>query len=76
MTHARRAKEIDEGPVRHIVSLLDVDFLDIISLIPSVRFHQAPDHSWQDIITAEEHAKRNAQAKFKADAAEHVKSAS
>lgn len=50
--------------------------LDIISLIPFVRCHQAPDHSWQDIITAEEHAKRNAQAKFKADAAEHVKSVS
>lgn len=51
MTHARRAKEIDEGPVRHIEA----------------------DHSWRDVLEAEEQARRNAQAKIKADAAEHLK---
>ncbi|KAI0682907.1 hypothetical protein BC835DRAFT_1397835 [Cytidiella melzeri] len=54
MTHARRAKEIDEGPVRHI----------------------AADHSWQDVLAAEELARRNAQARFKAEVAEHVKASS
>ncbi|KAI0092040.1 hypothetical protein BDY19DRAFT_928063 [Irpex rosettiformis] len=51
MTHARRAKEIDEGPVRHIKA----------------------DHSWQDILDAEDQARRNAQARFKADATVHLK---
>ncbi|KAI0347113.1 hypothetical protein BDW22DRAFT_1351471 [Trametopsis cervina] len=46
MTHARRAREIDEGPVRHI----------------------APDHSWSDILDAEEQSRQNAEARLKADA--------
>lgn len=75
MTHARRVREMDEGPVRHLVSTpASFPTSSPENLIADSAFHatQEADHSWKDIVEHEEQARQLAQqraaARFKADA--------
>lgn len=61
MTHAKRARELDEGPVRHLVSaLVHLTFIAQPSVI--LTRVQAADHSWKDFVANEEQVKAQQKA--------------